>query len=78
MGFARKAANRIIFMDDGQIVEENGVGVVLKDVTSEAISDGVAQILSKPREFWFSKCMIARENLHWDVDSHLITEYLEG
>ena len=61
-----------------QIVEENGVGVVLKDVTSEAISDGVAQILSKPREFWFSKCMIARENLHWDVDSHLITEYLEG
>jgi hypothetical protein len=61
-----------------RIVEENGVGVVLKDVTSEAISDGVAQILSKPREFWFSKCMIARENLHWDVDSHLITEYLEG
>ena len=61
-----------------RIVEENGVGVVLKDVTSEAISDGVAQILSKPREFWFSKCMIARENLHWDVDSHFITEYLEG
>ena len=23
MGFARKVANRIIFMDDGQIVEEN-------------------------------------------------------
>jgi glycosyltransferase involved in cell wall biosynthesis len=61
-----------------RIVEENGVGVVLKDVTSEAIAKGVSEVLSKPREFWFSKCMIARENLNWDVDSHLISEYLEG
>jgi hypothetical protein len=61
-----------------RIVEENGVGVVLKDVTSEAISDAVALVLSKPREFWFSKCMAARENLHWNADSHLISEYLES
>ena len=61
-----------------RVVEENGVGVVLKDVTSEAIAKGVAEVLSKPREFWFSKCMAARENLHWGADSHLIMEYLKG
>ena len=29
MGFARKAANRVVFMADGQIVEESGPGDVL-------------------------------------------------
>ena len=61
-----------------RVVEENEVGVVLKDVTSEAIAKGVAEVLSKPREFWFSKCMAAREDLHWGADSHLIMEYLKG
>ena len=59
-----------------RIVEEHGVGVVLKDVTSESIADSVEEVLSQPRDFWFSKCMAAREKLHWGVDSHLISEYL--
>ena len=29
MGFARKAANRVVFMDDGQIVEEARTGGIL-------------------------------------------------
>ena len=60
-----------------RIVEENGVGVVLKEVTSEEIARGVKEVLSKPRSSWSQACMSARENLHWGVDSRLITEFLE-
>jgi hypothetical protein len=59
-----------------RVVEENGVGVVIENVTSEEIASGVSKILTSPREFWFEKCMAARENLHWGTDSFLITEHL--
>jgi glycosyltransferase involved in cell wall biosynthesis len=60
------------------VVEKNEVGVVLKDVTSESIAKGVSDVLSQPRKYWFEKCMVAREKLHWGADSHLVTNYLEG
>jgi glycosyltransferase involved in cell wall biosynthesis len=59
-----------------RVVEDNGVGVVIENVTSEDIAAGVSKILTNPREFWFAKCMTARENLHWGIDSFLITEHL--
>lgn len=60
-----------------RIVEESGVGVVIKEVTSTNIASGVSEILSQPREFWYEKCMKAREKYHWGVDSHLINEHLD-
>ena len=59
-----------------RVVEDSGVGVVIENVTSEDIAAGVSKILTNPREFWFDKCMTARENLHWGIDSFLITEHL--
>lgn len=61
-----------------RVVEENGVGVVLNSVTSEDIAKVVAEVLEKPREYWLEKCMVAREKLHWGVDSYLIKEHLLG
>ncbi|MDA0568713.1 MAG: glycosyltransferase [Bacteroidetes bacterium] len=61
-----------------RVVEGNGVGVVIEDVTTDAISSGVLKVLSSPREMWFEKCMAARKNLHWGTDSFLILEHLKG
>ena len=60
-----------------RIVEDNGVGVVIKNVTTVDIAKGVSEVLSNPREMWFDKCMSARKNLHWGTDSFLIQEHLE-
>lgn len=61
-----------------RVVEENGVGVVIDEVTTAAIAKAVSNVLSSPREIWFEKCMTARKNLHWDTDSFLILEHLEA
>jgi glycosyltransferase involved in cell wall biosynthesis len=60
-----------------KIVEENCVGVVLNEVSTSEISRGVSEVLASPRSQWSEACMKAREKLHWGVDSHLITQYLE-
>ena len=36
MGFARQVANRVIFMDQGQIVEQNDAGGVLRPSAARA------------------------------------------
>ena len=61
-----------------RVVEENGVGVVIEDVTTDEIARAVSKVLSSPREVWFEKCMAARKNLHWGTDSFLILAHLEG
>lgn len=61
-----------------RIVEENGVGVVTTEVSDEAIAKAVEKVLETPRKQWFEACMVARENLHWGTDSHLILENLES
>ena len=46
MGFARKVANRIIFMDDGQIVEENDPDNFFTNAESERLQLFLDQILT--------------------------------
>jgi general L-amino acid transport system ATP-binding protein len=46
MGFARQVANRIIFMDDGQIVEQNDPENFFKNPESERLQLFLSQILS--------------------------------
>lgn len=60
-----------------RIVEDHNVGVVIREVTSDEIASAVERVLSTPRDEWFRSCMIAREKLHWGVDSHHIQESLD-
>ncbi len=46
MGFARKMANRIIFMDEGQIVEENDPINFFKNPESDRLQLFLSQILT--------------------------------
>ena len=46
MGFARKAANRVVFMADGQIVEENTPDEFFTQARSERARDFLSKILS--------------------------------
>jgi len=46
MGFARKVANRIIFMDDGQIVEENDPDSFFTNAESDRLQIFLDQILT--------------------------------
>ena len=46
MGFARKVANRIIFMDDGQIVEENDPEKFFNKAESDRLQLFLDQILT--------------------------------
>jgi general L-amino acid transport system ATP-binding protein len=46
MGFARKVANRIIFMDDGQIVEENDPENFFTNAESDRLQLFLNQILT--------------------------------
>ena len=46
MGFARKVANRIIFMDDGQIVEENDPDNFFTNAESDRLQLFLNQILT--------------------------------
>jgi len=45
MGFARKVANRIIFMDEGQIVEENEPQAFFKNPKNDRTKLFLSQIL---------------------------------
>ena len=45
MGFAREVANRILFMDDGRIVEENGPQAFFSQPRSERLKLFLSQIL---------------------------------
>ena len=46
MGFAKKVANRIIFMDDGQIVEENDPENFFNNAESKRLQLFLDQILT--------------------------------
>ena len=46
MGFARRAANRVVFMSDGQIVEEATPEQFFTNPTSERAKDFLGKILS--------------------------------
>ena len=46
MGFARKVANRIIFMDEGEIVEQNEPEEFFHNPKSERTKLFLSQILS--------------------------------
>ena len=46
MGFARKAANRVVFMADGQIVEQNTPEEFFTNPTSARAKDFLAKILT--------------------------------
>ena len=46
MGFARKAANRVVFMDDGQIVEEADPRLVLHQRADGRAKDFLSKILT--------------------------------
>ena len=46
MGFAKKVANRIIFMDDGQIVEENDPENFFNNAESDRLQQFLDQILT--------------------------------
>ncbi len=46
MGFARKVANRIIFMDEGQIVEENDPEKFFNNAESDRLQLFLNQILT--------------------------------
>ncbi|MEE2035673.1 amino acid ABC transporter ATP-binding protein [Nocardiopsis sp. CT-R113] len=46
MGFARRAANRVVFMADGQIVEENTPDEFFTNPRSERAQDFLSKILS--------------------------------
>lgn len=45
MGFARKVANRVIFMDEGKIVEDSSKDVFFDDPKSDRAKDFLAKIL---------------------------------
>ena len=46
MGFARKAANRVVFMADGQIVEENDPETFFTGAKSHRAQDFLSKILT--------------------------------
>jgi glutamate transport system ATP-binding protein len=46
MGFARRAADRVVFMDDGQIVEEAGPDQFFTAPTSARAKDFLGRILT--------------------------------
>lgn len=46
MGFARRAANRVVFMDDGEIVEENAPDEFFTNARSPRARDFLSKILS--------------------------------
>jgi glutamate transport system ATP-binding protein len=46
MGFARKAANRVVFMDDGQIVEEADPDSFFTNAQSARAKDFLSKILT--------------------------------
>ncbi|MBA8795422.1 glutamate transport system ATP-binding protein [Friedmanniella endophytica] len=46
MGFARKAANRVVFMSDGQIVEESDPDTFFTNPTSDRARDFLSKILT--------------------------------
>ena len=46
MGFARRAANRVVFMADGQIVEENTPDEFFTSPRSERAKDFLSKILT--------------------------------
>ena len=46
MGFARKAANRVVFMADGQIVEENDPETFFTAAKSHRAQDFLSKILT--------------------------------
>jgi glutamate transport system ATP-binding protein len=46
MGFARKAANRVVFMADGQIVEENEPETFFTNPKSDRAKDFLGKILT--------------------------------
>lgn len=46
MGFANKAADRVVFMDDGRIVEEGRPGVFFRSPQSDRAQDFLSKILS--------------------------------
>jgi glutamate transport system ATP-binding protein len=46
MGFARHAANRVVFMADGQLVEENTPAEFFENPTSERARDFLSKILT--------------------------------
>jgi general L-amino acid transport system ATP-binding protein len=46
MGFARQVANRIIFMDEGKIVEQNNPQLFFENPESERLKKFLSQILS--------------------------------
>ena len=46
MGFARKAANRVVFMSDGQIVEEGDPGTFFTTPKSDRAKDFLSKILT--------------------------------
>ena len=46
MGFARKAANRVVFMADGQIVEEAEPEIFFTNPRSERARDFLSKILT--------------------------------
>jgi general L-amino acid transport system ATP-binding protein len=46
MGFARQVAHRVIFMDDGQVVEQNEPGEFFSNPKSDRTKLFLSQILS--------------------------------
>ena len=46
MGFARTAANRVLFMADGQVVEENTPEEFFTNARSERAKDFLGKILT--------------------------------
>jgi glutamate transport system ATP-binding protein len=46
MGFARRAANRVVFMADGQIVEENTPDEFFTNAQTERARDFLSKILT--------------------------------
>ena len=46
MGFARQVANRVIFMDQGQIVEQNTAAAFFENPTNERTRDFLSKILA--------------------------------
>jgi glutamate transport system ATP-binding protein len=47
MGFARKAANRVVFMDEGQIVEEGEPEAFFTNAQSARAKDFLSKILTQ-------------------------------
>lgn len=45
MGFARKVANRVIFMDEGKIIEDSPKGAFFDNPKSDRAKDFLAKIL---------------------------------